>query len=125
MNFAYIFKIIFISLFVFILIFAISFISLSKVNVDSNNFNIKNSVKESINIGQLRVNDNISFDEQVLVDSIIKSYYQNNKEISDNINFKVYKNGNIITVEIIKNKKILNNDSTVDAVFSYEVVKNE
>lgn len=125
MNFAYIFKIIFISLFVFILIFAISFISLSKVNVDSNNFNIKNSVKESINIGQLRVNDNISFDEQILVDSIIKSYYQNNKEISDNINFKVYKNGNIITVEIIKNKNILNNDSTVDAVFSYEVVKNE
>lgn len=125
MNFAYIFKIIFISLFVFILIFAISFISLSKVNVDSNNFNIKNSVKESINIGQLRVNDNISFDEQVLVDSIIKYYYQNNKEISDNINFKVYKNGNIITVEIIKNKNILNNDSTVDAVFSYEVVKNE
>lgn len=125
MNFAYIFKIIFISFFVFILIYAISFISMSKVNVDSNNSNVKNSIKEAINIGDLRVNDNISFNEDILIDKILDYYEMNNKEMSDDITFRVYKNSNIITVEIIKTKNVLNNDSTVEAIFSYEVIKNE
>lgn len=125
MNFAYIFKIIFISFFVFVLIYAISFISMSKVNVDSNNTNVKNSIKEAINIGDLRVNDNISFNEDILIDKILDYYEMNNKEMSDNVTFRVYKNSNIITVEIIKTKNVLNNDSTVEAVFSYEVIKNE
>ena len=125
MNFAYIFKIIFISFFVFVLIYAISFISMSKVNVDSNNTNVKNSIKEAINIGDLRVNDNISFDEDILIDKILDYYEMNNKEMSDNVTFRVYKNSNIITVEIIKTKNVLNNDSIVEAVFSYEVIKNE
>jgi uncharacterized protein YuzE len=125
MNFAYIFKIIFISFFVFVLIYAISFISMSKVNVDSNNTNVKNSIKEAINIGDLRVNDNISFNEDLLIDKILDYYEMNNKEMSDDITFRVYKNSNIITVEIIKTKNVLNNDSTVEAIFSYEVIKNE
>lgn len=125
MNFAYIFKIIFISFFVFVLIYAISFISMSKVNVDSNNTNVKNSIKEAINIGDLRVNDNISFNEDILIDKILDYYEMNNKEMSDNVTFRVYKNSNIITVEIIKTKNVLNNDSTVEAIFSYEVIKNE
>lgn len=125
MNFAYIFKIIFISFFVFVLIYAISFISMSKVNVDSNNTNVKNSIKEAINIGDLRVNDNISFNEDILIDKILDYYEMNNKEMSDDITFRVYKNSNIITVEIIKTKNVLNNDSTVEAIFSYEVIKNE
>lgn len=125
MNFAYIFKIIFISFFVFVLIYAISFISMSKVNVDSNNSNVKNSIKEAINIGDLRVNDNISFNEDILIDKILDYYEMNNKEMSDNVTFRVYKNSNIITVEVIKTKNVLNNDSTVEAVFSYEVIKNE
>ncbi|MDD2376357.1 MAG: hypothetical protein PHD15_02155 [Clostridia bacterium] len=125
MNFAYIFKIIFISFFIFVLIYAISFISMSKVNLDSNNSNVKNSIKEAINIGDLRVNDNISFNEDILIDKILDYYEMNNKEMSDDITFRVYKNSNIITVEIIKTKKVLNNDSTVEAIFSYEVIKNE
>ena len=125
MNFAYIFKIIFISFFVFVLIYAISFISMSKVNVDSNNTNVKNSIKEAINIGDLRVNDNISFNEDLLIDKILDYYEMNNKEMSDDITFRVYKTSNIITVEIIKTKNVLNNDSTVEAIFSYEVIKNE
>lgn len=124
-NFAYIFKIIFISFFIFVLIYAISFISMSKVNLDSNNSNVKNSIKEAINIGDLRVNDNISFNEDILIDKILDYYEMNNKEMSDDITFRVYKNSNIITVEIIKTKKVLNNDSTVEAIFSYEVIKNE
>jgi uncharacterized protein YuzE len=98
---------------------------MSKVNVDSNNTNVKNSIKEAINIGDLRVNDNISFNEDILIDKISDYYEMNNKEMSDNVTFRVYKNSNIITVEIIKTKNVLNNDSTVEAVFSYEVIKNE
>ena len=75
MQFSFIIKSLIISFFTFILIFAISFISSQKVLVDSNNYGVRDSIKESINIAEYRKSGNIVFDENALIENTIKKIF--------------------------------------------------
>lgn len=123
MNFMYIFKVLIISLFIFLIVFTINFVGTSYTYVEANHSNIKNAIKQSINIGELRVNNTISFDEETLINEVLSNYVEENTELSDEITFNISQYENTITVEIIKIKDILNNESIVQGIFSYEVLE--
>ena len=78
MNFSYIIKDLFISFFVFMIIFAITFVSTQKQMVDSSNYGVRDSVKESINIAEYRRSGDIVFDKDTLIKTTILNYIKNN-----------------------------------------------
>lgn len=125
MNFSFIFKSLFISLFVFIIIFAITFSSSQKDYVDSNNYGVKDTVKESINIAEYRKSGNIVFDEDALIKNTIKNYLANNNINVDEITFEIAvdETTNIVTVIIYTEKELLNTNSKADYAFSYQVIE--
>lgn len=123
-NFSYIFKILFISLFIFFLLFAMSYSSIQKQQLTSNNLGVKSGIKEALNYGDLRVNGNVTVSDHDLVIAIINNYLENNNIVVDEIEFQIYKSENIITVDILTNKAIFNGNSKVLESFSYEVKHN-
>lgn len=125
MQFSFIIKSLIISFFAFILIFAISFISSQKVLVDSNNYGVRDSVKESINIAEYRKSGNIVFDENALIKSTIKNYLLNNNINVDDITFEIAvdETNNIVTIKIYTEKEMLNADSKANYTFSYQVIE--
>ena len=125
MQFSFIIKSLIISFFAFILIFAISFISSQKVLVDSNNYGVKDSVKESINIAEYRKSGNIVFDENALIENTIKNYLLNNNINVDDITFEIAvdETNNIVTIKIYTEKEMLNADSKANYTFSYQVIE--
>lgn len=125
MQFSFIIKSLIISFFTFILIFAISFISSQKVLVDSNNYGVRDSIKESINIAEYRKSGNIVFDENALIENTIKNYLLNNNINVDDITFEIAvdETNNIVTIKICTEKEMLNADSKANYTFSYQVIE--
>ncbi len=125
MNFSFIFKMIFISLFIFLIIYSISFVSVQNDMLSSNNFGIKNVTKESLNIGDLRANDTVTFDDDILLESVINNYLKNNNLSIDKVGFDVAVNNDIVTVKIYSYKNMFEIDSNSVETFSYRVLKGE
>lgn len=118
-------KILIISFFCFILIFAINYISTQKNISDSKNYDIKNNIKKAINIGELRANDRIVIDDKILINEILTDYAERNKVDLDDISFEISLTNNIVTVTIMNSKNIFNNKSEINSTYSYEVMKDE
>jgi len=125
MNFSFIFKTLFISFFMFMLIFAINISSIQQDIVSSNNFSVKNVVKESLNIGYLRVYDEVTYDNEILLSSTLNNYSFNNNYKFDNVDFDIAVNDNIVTVGISTGKSIFNKFSGATGVFSYKVERRQ
>lgn len=125
MNYSFVFKMIFISFFIFILIYAVSLVGVQNDLISSNNFVAKNTVKESINIGDLRVNNQVSFDQEHLINSLLVNYAKANNIKLNKVKFKIAINENIVTVKIYTYKNMFQIDSDSVEEFSYQVVKGE
>lgn len=125
MNFSFIFKMIFISLFIFLIIYSISFVSVQNDMLSSNNFGIKNVTKESLNIGDLRANDAVTFDDDILLESVINNYLKNNNLSIDKVGFDIAVNNDIVTVKIYSYKNMFEIDSNSVETFSYQVLKGD
>lgn len=125
MNFGLIIKTIFVSFFIFILIYALNFSSTQQNMTSSNNYGIKNVTKEALNIGDLRVNDVVTFDDEILLNSTIGNYLKNNNLNIDDVKFDIAVNDNIVTVKIKTIKNILDNTSNGTYTFSYKVERSD
>ena len=123
MNFSYIIKAIFISFFVFMIIFAITFVSTQKQMVDSSNYGVRDSVKESINIAEYRRSGDIVFDKDTLIKTTILNYIKNNNISVDDVTFEIYVDevNNIVTTKIFTNKEMFESNSKSNYTFSYKV----
>ena len=124
MNFSFVFKTIILSLFVFILIYAVSFSSVQQDIVSSNNFGVKNTTKEALNLGDLRVYDVVTFNDEILLNSTINNYIKNNNIKVDNVKFDIAVNDNIVTVKINTNKNLFSQVSSGTNLFSYKVERS-
>ena len=89
--------------------------------LSSNNFGVKNVTKESLNIGDLRVSGAVTFDDDILLDSTIHNYLENNNLNIDDVALDIAVNSNIVTVRISTSKNLLNNKSNGVHTFSYKV----
>lgn len=125
MNISHIFKSLFLSLFVFIILFAILFASSQKQLVDSNNYGVRDVVKESINIAEYRRSGDIVFDTDTLINTTIKNYMENNKLKVDEVSFEIAVDElkNIVTVKIYTLKNLFQKESKASYVFSYQVIE--
>jgi len=125
MNISFIIKSLILALTVFFILFAISFISSQKVMVDSNNYGVRDSMKESINIAKYRVTGEITFDQETLIKSTIKNYIKNNNINVDDITFEIAldEENDIVTVSIYTEKELFNSDSKANYTFSYQIVE--
>lgn len=123
MNFSYIIKDLFISFFVFMIIFAITFVSTQKQMVDSSNYGVRDSVKESINIAEYRRSGDIVFDKDTLIKTTILNYIKNNNISVDDVTFEIYVDevNNIVTTKIFTNKEMFESNSKSNYTFSYKV----
>ncbi|MFV0249711.1 MAG: hypothetical protein ACK5HP_01555 [Bacilli bacterium] len=123
MNFSFVFKSIILSFFIFLIVYAIGTASTLKVLVNGNSFGVKNSVKESLNIGELRATGNVTYDTDALKESVVENYKNNNPKIINDVDFKIYLNNNIITVHINNKSTISRINNNINGIFSYEVYK--
>lgn len=125
MNISFIIKSLVLSLTVFLILYAIFFVSSQNVMLDSNNYGVRDSVKESINIAQYRVNGDITFDKETLIKSTIKNYIENNNINVDDVTFEIALDeiNNIVTVTINTEKEVLDANSKSSYTFSYQVVE--
>lgn len=123
MNISFVIKAMIISFFTFMIVFAISFVSSQKLLVDSNNYGVRDSVKESLNIAQYRKSGDITFDEETLIKTTLSNYLKNNNLSLDDITFEIYldEETNIITVKIYTLKEMFNTNSEASYTFSYQV----
>lgn len=124
MNFPFVIKTIFVSFFIFVIIYALSISSTSQDMVASNNYGVKDTVKESLNIGDLRVYDKVTFSDDVLLNSSIENYLKNNNLSIDDVKFDVAVNENIVTIKISTSKNLLGKVSASNYTFSY-IVREE
>lgn len=125
MNFSFVIKAIIISFFVFLVIYAVSFASSQKNMLDSNNYGVKDAVKESIDIGYYRSTGEIRFNQEQLLLSTINNFLENNNLKVDEVSFDIAldEENNIVTVRIYTSKNIINSTSKIDYTFSYQVIK--
>ena len=125
MNFSFVFKSILLSFIIFIVVYSVSFISSQKNLMDNNNYGIKDSVKEAINIAEFRRTGDIVFDENTLINSILLNYLDNNNLKFDEVMFEIYtdEENDIVTVYITTLKDIMDSSSKANYVFSYTVEK--
>ena len=125
MNISFIIKSLILALTVFFILFAISFISSQKVMVDSNNYGVRDSMKESINIAKYRATGEITFDEETLIKSTIKNYIKNNNINVDDITFEIAldEENDIVTISIYTEKELFNSDSKANYTFSYQIIE--
>lgn len=124
MNYSFIIKMIFISFFIFILLYALNFSSTQKDLVSSNNFGVKNTTKEALNIGDLRVSGAITYNDTILLNSTIENYIQNNNINVDDVRLGIAVNDNIVTVRINTSKNLFDEISNSSATFSYKVERS-
>ena len=124
MNFSFVFKSIILSFFIFLIVYAIGTASTLKVLVNSNNFGVKNSVKESLNIGELRATGNVTYDTDALKESVVENYKNNNPKSINDVDLKIYLNNNIITVDINNKSTLSGINNNINGIFAYEVYKN-
>lgn len=125
MNIFFVIKSLVLSLMVFILIYAISLVSTQKNVIVNNNYTIKDSIKESINIAKYRVDGEITFDEDQLIKSTILNYIDSNNMNLDNVTFEIYLDeiNDIVTVSIYSEKDVFDKVSKADYTFAYQVVE--
>lgn len=125
MNISFIIKSLVLSLTVFFIMYAIAFVSSQNVILDANNYGVRSSVKESINIAQYRLNGDIKFDEEALIENVIKNYVNNNNISVDDVMFEIAVDevNNIVTVKITTEKEVLDVNSESSSTFSYQVVE--
>ncbi|HPE14365.1 MAG TPA: hypothetical protein PLT65_00805 [Bacilli bacterium] len=123
MDFSFIIKSIFISFFVLILLFAISFACSQKLVTSSNNFGVRNTTKESVNLGDLKAYDIITFSDQALILSTVENYLVNNNIDIDDVEFDIAVNDDIVTITIRTIKGLFEKESIMDNTFSYQIVK--
>jgi len=121
MNFSFVIKSIILSFFIFIIIYAISYASTGKINLNGNNFGVKNAVKESLNIGELRASGKVTYDEDKLIESTISNYVKNNPTSSNDVEFDISVNSTIVTVNITSKNYIFGSNNNINNVFSYEI----
>ena len=122
MDFSFIFKSILLSFFIFLIVFAIGNASTSKMFLNNNNQGVKNTVKESLNIGELRVSGVVTFDDDMLIESTVNNYIKNNN-ITGDVDFEIAVNNNTVTVKVIQKTDLLGNVGNIIDIFSYEVRK--
>ncbi len=122
MNFSFVIKSIFLSMFALVIIFSLNLISSQKYMNNSNNFGVKNTVKESLNIGELRVSGVVTFDDDMLIESTVANYIKNNN-ITGDVDFEIAVNNNIVTIKVIQKSELLGNVGNIVDIFSYEVRK--
>ncbi len=125
MNFSFVFKMIYISFFIFILIYAVSLVSIQNDIISSNNFVVKNTVKEGLNIGDLRVNNKVSFDQDKLISSLLINYAKSNNVELNKVKFEMAINDDIVTVKFYTYTNMFQIDSDSVEMFSYQVLKGE
>jgi hypothetical protein len=113
-----------IGFFIFMLVISITVSSSQKQLVDSNNFGIRNSTKNSVELGSLRVNKDLSIDEEVLISQILENYVINNNFNCDEITFDVAVKDNIVTVKTTTIKEIFGKRNETSSTFSYKLVVN-
>ena len=113
-----------IGFFIFMLVISITVSSSQKQLVDSNNFGIRNSTKNSVELGSLRVNKDLSIDEEVLISQILENYVINNNFNCDEITFDVAVKDNIVTVKTTTVKEIFGKKNETSSTFSYKLVVN-
>lgn len=125
MNISFIIKSLVLSLTVFFIMYAIAFVSSQNVILDANNYGVRSSVKESINIAQYRLNGDIKFDEEALIENVIKNYVNNNNISVDDVMFEIAVDevNNIVTVKITTEKEVLDVNSESSSTFSYQIVE--
>lgn len=125
MNFSFVIKALFLSFFCFLLLFAVSIISSQKLLTESNNYAIKDSLKESIDIAAYRINGDIVIDQETLIKSTIENYVKNNNLKADEVEFEIAidEENNIVTVTIYTMKNVLENNSESSYTFSYQVTE--
>ncbi|MDD4623768.1 MAG: hypothetical protein PHX40_00065 [Bacilli bacterium] len=123
MNFSFVIKSIILSFFIFIIIYSISCASTGKIQLNGNNFGVKNVVKESLNIGELRASGEVTYDENKLIESTINNYIKNNPTSLNDVEFDISLNSNIVTIKIVIENLMFNSNSKLDSIFSYEVLK--
>jgi hypothetical protein len=109
-------------MFALVLVFALNLISSQKYMNNSNNFGVKNTVKESLNIGELRVSGVVTFDDDMLIESTVANYIKNNN-ITGDVDFEIAVNNNTVTVKVIQKSDLLGNAGNIIDIFSYEVRK--
>ena len=124
MNYSFIIKMIFISFFIFILLYALNFSSTQKDLVSSNNFGVKNTTKEALNLGDLRVNGVVTYNDTILLKSTIENYIKNNNINVDDVRLGIAVNDNVVTVKISTSKNLLDEISNSSATFSYKVERS-
>ena len=125
MNISFVIKSLVLSLTVFFIMYAIFFVSSQNVMLDSNNYGVRDSIKESINIAKYRVDGDISFDEETLIKSTILNYVKNNNINVDDVEFEIALDevNNIVTITISTEKDVFDANSKSSYTFSYQVVE--
>lgn len=122
MNFSFVIKSIFLAMFALVLVFSLNLISSQKYVNNSNNFGVKNTVKESLNIGELRVSGVVTFDDDMLIESTVNNYIKNNN-ITGDVDFEIAVNNSTVTVKVLQKSDLLGNAGNIIDIFSYEVRK--
>jgi len=127
MNFSFIIKALILSITVFMIVFSISFISSQKSLLDNNNYGVRDTVKESIDIAKYRISGEITFDTEQLVRSTIDNYLKNNNLKIDEVTFEIALDevNDIVTVKIYTSKNLFNLNSDASYMFSYQVVERK
>lgn len=125
MNFSFIIKSVIISFFVFLIIYATAFVSTQKSSIESNNYGVKDAVKESLDIAYYRKTGDIRFHTNKLIYATIENYVRNNNIDVDKVSFDIAVNEeqNIVTIRIYNSKDMLAGTSDIDYTFSYQVVE--
>lgn len=115
-----------IGFFLFMLVISMLISSSQKQLVDANNFGIRNSTKNSVELGSLRVNGDLGIDKESLIEQILENYVINNNLNCDEITFDVAVDdaNNIVTVKTTTKKEIFGKTSETSSTFSYKLVHN-
>lgn len=113
-----------IGFFMFILVISLTVSSSQKQLVDSNNFGIRNSTKNAVEIGSLRVGEDLTINKDILISQILENYVINNNINCDEISFDVAVEDNIVTVRTITTKEIFGKKNETSSTFSYKLVTN-
>lgn len=113
-----------IGFFMFILVISLTVSSSQKQLVDSNNFGIRNSTKNAVEIGSLRVGEDLTINKDILISQILENYVINNNINCDEISFDVAVEDNVVTVRTITTKEIFGKKNETSSTFSYKLVTN-
>ncbi|MFI3307640.1 MAG: hypothetical protein R3Y21_03645, partial [Mycoplasmatota bacterium] len=93
-------------------------VSVTKINLDNTDYIVKNAIKESVDIGNLRLNQEITIDYDILYEQLKQKYFNDEKEYQ----IKVYQTDLIITVQIEEYNNYIK-EFVVLNTFSYQFIE--